>query len=485
MVDFVKNNYFEKNNYSVQNQINELLRIAEENNLDKNFIEAAYEKAYELHREQLRKDGTPYISHPIEVAIILAKLGFDTNVLAAALLHDTIEDCNYTKFEMVQDFNKVVFNLVDCVSAIDKTKYVFDEEDIFEDVNFEKSSREEQTFKKLISIGKNNPSGFAIKFADRLHNLRTISIFEYSKQLEKVKETEKWVIPIAKILKSEYFYRALKNECFKITNADVVQKYLDEYNYYHSSNQNNIETLYNYLKNSFSSFISEVKIKDIREYKVFEDIQKENRNVTLQKITQSQIIKAPNYNIYLLFNIGDQTEITHKIINVLSKNEGLNILDARMGGFTNRPLFLLEDDNKNKYNLYIMRKEEYYKQRNGTLDYKTTVLLDDENIHDLEQDLIRVRTRSGEVKFIPKNSTVLDFAFKIHQDIGFGFKYAIINGSKTKQPPYTKLYKNDQVEIVVERNNKDEIIYNAELKWLAYVNTELAKKLLIKYFERR
>ena len=214
--------------------------------------------------------------------------------------------------------------------------------------------------------------------------------------------------------------------------------------------------------------------------------QKNNQcNNCNQKITQSQIIKAPNYNIYLLFNIGDQTEITHKIINVLSKNEGLNILDARMVGFTNRPLFLLEDDNKNKYNLYIMRKEEYYKQRNGTLDYKTTVLLDDENIHDLEQDLIRVRTRSGEVKFIPKNSTVLDFAFKIHQDIGFGFKYAIINGSKTKQPPYTKLYKNDQVEIVVERNNKDEIIYNAELKWLAYVNTELAKKLLIKYFERR
>ncbi len=468
-----------------QERFDLLLKIAEEKGQDKEWIKKAFDKAHELHGGQTRKDGSPYISHPIEVAIILAKLGFDSNVVAGALLHDTIEDCEYTKFEMIQDFNKTVFSLVDCVSAIDKTKYVFDDDNIFEDVNFEKSSIEEQTFKKLISIGKNNPAGFAIKFADRLHNLRTISTFEYSKQLEKVKETEKWVIPIAKILQSEYFYRALKNECFKITNANCVEKYLDEFKYYHRSNKKKIEELFKFFEKSCSDVCSEIKIKDVREYKVFEDIQRIHKNVTLQHIMQSQMIKVPNYNVYLLYNNGDQVEITQKIVNQILRSGIIKILDARMGGFTRKSLFLLEDDSKNKYNLYVMPKEEYYKQRNGTLDNRSTDLLDDENINDLDQDLIKVKTRSGEIKFIPKNSTVLDFAFKIHQDIGFGFKYAIINGSKTQQPPYTKIYENDQVEIVVARNNKGEIVNNCELKWLAYVNTELAKKVLIKYFDKR
>ena len=195
-----------------------LLEVAKSNDLPVEIIKKAYMKAKDLHKDQKRRDGTPYISHPVEVALILAKLDFDENVIAGALLHDTIEDCGYTADEMKADFNETIFKLVDCVSAIDKTKYVFDKENIYEDPEFVKSSAEEQTFKKLITLGKENPCGFAIKFADRLHNLRTISTFDYSKQLEKVRETEKWVLPIAKLLQSIFFYRAIKNECFKIVN---------------------------------------------------------------------------------------------------------------------------------------------------------------------------------------------------------------------------------------------------------------------------
>ena len=86
---------------------------------------------------------------------------------------------------------------------------------------------------------------------------------------------------------------------------------------------------------------------------------------------------------------------------------------------------------------------------------------------------------------MPKNSTVLDFAFKIHRDIGMGFKYAIINGGKTHFPPYTKLNENDMIEIVVKRNEFGDILPTAELKWLAYVQTDLSKQVLIKYFEKK
>ena len=84
-----------------------------------------------------------------------------------------------------------------------------------------------------------------------------------------------------------------------------------------------------------------------------------------------------------------------------------------------------------------------------------------------------------------KGSTVLDFAFKIHRDIGFSFKYAFVNDSKSKLPPYTKLNDGDKVEIITEKDFGGKSKNNAQLKWLAYVNTELAKKLLIKYFENQ
>ena len=102
----------------------------------------------------------------------------------------------------------------------------------------------------------------------------------------------------------------------------------------------------------------------------------------------------------------------------------------------------------------------------------------------LSDELIKVKTRSGEIKYMPKGSTVLDFAFKIHKDIGFGFKHACINKSKTKAPPYTKLYDGDQIEIVVEKDESGNIVSNVELRWLAYVNSDLAKKVLIRHFEK-
>ena len=437
-----------------------------------------------MHKNQKRKDGTPYISHPVEVALILAKLDFDQNVIAGALLHDTIEDCGYTRKEMIADFNETVFKLVDCVSAIDKTKYVFDKENLYEDPEFVKSSAEEQTFKKLITLGKENPCGFAIKFADRLHNLRTIAIFEYSKQLEKVRETEKWVLPIAKALKSEYFYRAIKNECFKIENQQIIKPFLEHYTIYHNSNQKNIEDLNYKFKVIFAnSSIKTIKIKNVREYKVFEDLTRLYKKVDLSKISQGQILKVANYNIFMLYQGVSHKKAITEVINLLQLKTNLKIIDTKIGGFTGKMYMVVEDEFKNKYNIYVLTENEYTIVKVGTADGRNLDRIDEENINELDVDLIKVKTRSSEVKYIAKGSTVLDFAFKIHRDIGFSFKYAIVNDSKTKLPPYTKLNEGDKVEIITEKDENGNAKNNAQLKWLAYVNTELAKRVLIKYFE--
>ncbi len=456
------------------------------NDLSVDLICKAYEFAKEKHKDQRRKDGGLYISHPVEVALILASLDFDENVVSAALLHDVVEDCDVTIQTIKSMFNSRVAEMVDCVSAIDKARFVYNKEDLFEDVNFEKASIEEQSFKKLIAIGKKNPLGFCIKFADRLHNLKTISTFDYNKQLEKVKETERWIIPIAQALNTEYFYRSIKNECFKIVHKFNGKDYFDHYQDYHMSNQNNIENLQKELNKAYqSSSIKQIKIKHIREYKVFEDLAKIFKNLNVQKVSQGQIIKVANYNIYLIHDGSKKyVDIVEEVLTVLDKRlKNMKIIEARIGGFTHKPYYQIVDKIKNKYNVYIVSQQEYIKQRNGTIDGQHSSLIDDDNLDNMEVGVMRVKTRSGEIKFVPNNSTVLDFAFKLHRDIGFAFDYAVINGSKTKSPPYTKLLEDDKVEIIVRKDENGELKKNPELKWFAYVNTDLSKKYLIKFFE--
>ena len=194
-----------------------------------------------------------------------------------------------------------------------------------------------------------------------------------------------------------------------------------------------------------STPIKVVKIKDVKEYKVFSDLKKLLKNINVGKVSQGQILKVTNYNIYLLYNSTHRyDEIIEEVLNILNKRmSGIKIIDAKIGNFTKKPYYQIEDKYKNKYNVYVETTADYVLQRNGTLDGHDSNLLDDDNLDSLDIELIRVKTRSNEIRFIQKNSTVLDFAFKIHKEIGFGFKYAIVNDSKTKSPPYTKLYEGD------------------------------------------
>ena len=473
----------------IDNRFNAILNQFSENDIASQRINKAYKMAKRLHKDQLRKDGTPYLGHPVEVALILANLGLDDNVVIGALLHDVVEDCDCSLEQIEREFGKKVADYVDCVSAIDNAKFIFDNDDIYEDKNFEKASIEEQSFKKLIQIGKKNPLGFCIKFADRLHNLKTIETFVYSKQLEKVKETEKWIIPIANALNAEYFYRELKNNCFKIKHRFDGKDFFEHYEDYHISNLPHIEKMFEELNNVFyNSPIKTIKIRDVKEYKVFEDLQKILKNVNVNKVSQGQILKVTNYNIYLLYKAGTikSKELIGEVLNTINKRmQNVKIIDAKIGNFTKKPYYQLEDEFKNKFNVYIESEVDYILQKNGTLDGQGTNLIDDDNLDSLEVELMRVKTRSNEIKFVQQNSTALDFAFKIHKDIGFGFKYAIINDSKTKSPPYTKLYEGDKVEIVVEKDENNKPVNNADLKWFAYINTDFAKKCLIKYFQSK
>ena len=153
------------------------------NKADLRLLQRAYEVAELQHRGQMRRSGDPYITHPIAVAMILAELGMDSITLAAALLHDTVEDTGLSLDAIVRDFGGEVGHLVNGVTKLDKVKFG--------------EAAEAETIRKMIVAMARDPRVLVIKLADRLHNMRTLRFLPPAKQERKARETLEVLAPLA------------------------------------------------------------------------------------------------------------------------------------------------------------------------------------------------------------------------------------------------------------------------------------------------
>ncbi|PRX96047.1 GTP pyrophosphokinase [Allonocardiopsis opalescens] len=150
---------------------------------DVRLIERAYDVAAHFHREQKRKSGDPYITHPLAVATILAELGMQEPTLAAALLHDTVEDTEYTLEQLSEDFGEEIAGLVDGVTKLDKVKYG--------------EATQAETVRKMVVAMSRDIKVLVIKLADRLHNMRTLRYLPQAKREKKARETLEIYAPLA------------------------------------------------------------------------------------------------------------------------------------------------------------------------------------------------------------------------------------------------------------------------------------------------
>jgi guanosine-3',5'-bis(diphosphate) 3'-pyrophosphohydrolase len=150
---------------------------------DVRLIERAYDVAAYWHRDQKRKSGDPYITHPLAVATILAELGMNTETICAALLHDTVEDTPYTLTELRGQFGEDIAALVDGVTKLDKVKYG--------------DSAEAETVRKMVVAMSRDIRVLVIKLADRLHNMRTLRYLPRPKQERKSREVLEIFAPLA------------------------------------------------------------------------------------------------------------------------------------------------------------------------------------------------------------------------------------------------------------------------------------------------
>ncbi len=147
------------------------------------LLQRAYDVAEEKHSHQQRKSGDPYITHPLAVSTILGELGMDTTTLVAALLHDTVEDTDYSLPRLTEDFGDEVAHLVDGVTKLDKVKLG--------------AAAEAETIRKMVIAMARDPRVLVIKLADRLHNMRTMRFMRPEQQSRKAKETLEVFAPLA------------------------------------------------------------------------------------------------------------------------------------------------------------------------------------------------------------------------------------------------------------------------------------------------
>ncbi|MHA6800520.1 RelA/SpoT family protein [Bounagaea algeriensis] len=150
---------------------------------DLGVLQRAYDTAAHAHRHQQRKSGDPYITHPLAVATILGELGMDTTTLVAGLLHDTVEDTEYSLDKLTTDFGEEVAHLVDGVTKLDKVKLG--------------QAAEAETIRKMVIAMARDPRVLVIKLADRLHNMRTMRFLPPEKQATKARETLEVLAPLA------------------------------------------------------------------------------------------------------------------------------------------------------------------------------------------------------------------------------------------------------------------------------------------------
>ncbi len=147
------------------------------------LLQRAYDVAEDKHAHQRRKSGDPYITHPLAVSTILAELGMDTTTLIAALLHDTVEDTDYSLPRLTEEFGDEVSHLVDGVTKLDKVQLG--------------AAAEAETIRKMVIAMARDPRVLVIKLADRLHNMRTMRFLPPEKQARKARETLEVLAPLA------------------------------------------------------------------------------------------------------------------------------------------------------------------------------------------------------------------------------------------------------------------------------------------------
>ncbi len=481
--------YLEQENKQIARQYKELLRVSYRilTKDDKQMIRKAFETAVEAHKDQRRKSGEAYVFHPIAVAkIVASEIGLDATSITAALLHDVVEDTEFTLADIEQMFGETIARIVDGLTKISSLKK---EGDI---------SLQAENFRKMLLTLNDDIRVIIIKIADRLHNMQTMDAMRPDKQVKIASETLYIYAPLAHRIGLYNIKTELEDLSLKYTEPEVYNDILGKIQDSKEEQDAYIESFATTIKTSLEKEHIDFQIKGRPK-----SIYSIRKKISAQNISFDEIYDKFAIRIIYKSDLESEKFLAWKIYSIVTDHYRPN--PTRLRDWISSPkstgyeaLHITVMGPKGRWVEVQIRSERmneiaekgyaaHYKYKHGDsqvedqgidiwLNRLQEALENNElNAVDFVEQFklnlyakeIFVFTPQGDLKSLPKGATVLDFAFSIHTDIGMHTRGAKVNG---KIVPLSRVLKSgDQVEIITSKTAKP------TKNWLDITQTARAK----------
>ncbi len=454
---------------------------------DTKVVERAYETARYMHRDQKRRSGEPYITHPVAVAEILAELGMTSTTLAAALLHDTVEDCGYSLDSLREDFGDEIALLVDGVTKLDKVSYG--------------EATAAETVRKMVVAMARDIRVLVIKLADRLHNMRTLRYLPDTKQDKKARETLEIYAPLAHRLGMNAIKWELEDLAFGTLHPKMFEEIDRLVEQRAPSRERNLNVILGQLN------------EDLRKSKI--KAQVTGRPKHYYSIYQKMIVRGRDFtDIYDLIGVRILVDDIRDCYAALGTiHAKWSPVPGRFKDFIAMPKFnmyqslhttVIGPDGKPvevQIRTHEMhRAAEYgvaahwrYKQGSDIkmddfawlrqlVDWQKETTDPSEFLDSLRYDLgsaeVYIFTPKGDVFSLPSGSTPVDFAYSVHTEVGHRCVGARVNGKLV--PLESALANGDVVEIFTSKSEGA----GPSRDWLNFVSSARARSKIKAWFSK-
>ena len=459
---------------------------------EREMLLSAYKYAEQMHSNQKRASGEPYFTHPCAVAEILVDLGLDAPTVAAAFLHDVIEDTPATKDDIINRFGQEVYTLVDGVTKLEKIHYqTHEEEDI-------------ENFRKIFVAMANDVRVIIIKLADRLHNMRSLNFLSVERQQRIAKETLEIYTPLAGRLGISQMKCELEDLCLKYLDPKAYEYLVTNIHQKLEERRSFIETCVKDLKEMLDE--SGIKGEVFGRPKHFYSIYKKMKNTgkTLDQI----------YDLSAVRVIVNTTEECYEVLGKIHKK--WKPVPGRIKDYIAMPkrnmyqslhttvvtdfgqIFEIQIRTFEMHHMaeYGIAAHWRYKEQKGgqdnnfdqrlawirdVMDWERSTGSAKEFVESLKTDLytneLLVFTPHGKVISLPLEATPIDFAYAIHSEVGNKCVGAKVNSKIV--PLNSVLHTGDVVEILTSPNSK-----GPSWDWLKYVKSGSARAKIRQFFKR-
>ncbi len=469
--------------------------VKHDEHADINKIRAAYTFAEEAHAGQLRKSGEPYVTHPLEAAMLLTELRVDQNTLIAALLHDVPEDTSKTLEDIKALFGDDVGNLVAGVTKLAKVKYQLNMEQYQVDC-----------LRKMLLMLSEDLRVILIKLADRLHNMRTLMAVRPEKRVRIAKETLEIYAPLAERLGIWSFKWELEDLCFRYLFPLQYQKLTEEL----TSGQSQRDALILHIK----KFLTVEIEKRLPGAKFQIEGRAKHLFSVFRKMERKQKTLSEIYDMFAMRLIVDKISDCYAVLGVvheLWKPKADRFKDyiaaPKVNGYQSlhTTVFCFEgtlvefqirtqqmhDQAEHGYASHWLYKDKGVTRNmdSQNMDWlerlrelQESIKDNNEFIEGVKIDLFHQRifvfTPEGEVKDLPEGSNAIDFAFAVHSNVGYRCHGAKVNGKIVRLE--VPLKTGDVVEVLTSKT-----VTGPKRDWLRIVATARAKSRIKSWFRKQ